>query len=61
MLSGGQLSEFRNLLNNGTQWYGIAIVIAFIVGTICVMSGGAGATALSREGKDFIVSKYIPV
>ena len=61
MLSGGQLSEFRKLLSNGTQWYSIAIVIAFIGGTACVMTGGASATALSREGKDFIVSKYIPV
>ena len=61
MLSGGQLSEFRKLLSNGTEWYSIAIVVAFIGGTACVMTGGASATALSREGKDFIVSKYIPV
>ena len=61
MLSGGQLSEFRTLLSRGTEWYAIAIVIAFIGGSACVMTGGAGATALSREGKDFIVSKYIPV
>lgn len=61
MLSGGQLSEYKTLLNNGTEWYGIAIAISFIGGAVCIMSGGAGATALSREGKDFIVSKYIPV
>ncbi|SFC16915.1 putative ABC transporter permease subunit [Clostridium uliginosum] len=61
MLSGGQLSEFRSLLKNGTDWYAIAIVIAFIGGTICIITGGAGVTCLSREGKDFLVSKYIPV
>ena len=61
MLSRGQLSKFRSLLNNGTGWYGIAIAISFIVGALCIMCGGAGLTALSREGKDFIVSKYIPV
>lgn len=60
-LSGGKLTEFRTFLSDGTKWYGIAIVIAFIAGTICIMAGGAGATALSREGKDFIIAKYIPV
>lgn len=58
-LSGGKLSEIRSLLTINN--YGFAIVIAFIGGTACIMVGGAGATALSREGKDFIVSKYIPV
>ncbi len=61
MLSGSRLAEFRTLLNDGTKWYAIAIVIAFIGGTVCIMGGGAGATALSREGKDFIILKYIPV
>lgn len=60
-LSGDKLAEFQTLLSEGTKWYGIAIVIAFIAGTICIMAGGAGATALSREGKDFIIAKYIPV
>ena len=62
MLSKGQLGHARNLLSStGTSLYGIAIVVAFIIGTICVMGGGAATTAISREGKDFIVSKYIPV
>jgi ABC-2 type transport system permease protein len=61
MLSNGQLSKFRTMLSNGTQWYAIAIAISFIGGAICIIGGGAGATALSREGKDFMVSKYIPV
>lgn len=62
MFSKGQLSHIRNLLStNGTSLYGFAIVAAFIAGTICVMGGGAGLTALSREGRDFLVSKYIPV
>ncbi|WP_297426378.1 hypothetical protein [Clostridium sp.] len=60
-VSHGDLSKFADVLNKNTHWYGIAIVIAFIGGTTCVMTGGAAATALSREGKDFIVSKYIPI
>jgi ABC-2 type transport system permease protein len=62
IFSKGQLSHIRNLLSsNGTSLYRFAIVAAFIVGTTCVMGGGAGSTALSREGRDFLVSKYIPV
>ena len=61
LLSGGQLEVFRNLLNNTTEFYSMAIVVSFISGSLCVLGGGAGMTALSREGKDFIVSKYIPV
>lgn len=60
-LSGGKLTQFKELLSDGTKWYGIAIAVAFIAGASCVVSGGAGATALSREGKDFIIAKYIPV
>ena len=61
LLSGGQLSILRDLLVSNTKWYGIAIVVAFISGAICVIGGGAGMTALSREGKDFMISKYIPI
>ena len=61
MLSGGQLSDLRNLLISDTKWHGIVIAGSFISGAICVISGGAGMTALSREGKDFMISKYIPV
>lgn len=62
MLSKGQLDHIRNLLStNGTSLYGMVIVAAFIAGSVCVMSGGAGTTAISREGRDFIVSKYIPI
>jgi len=61
MLSGDKLSKIRTLLISGTDWDALVIAVAFIAGTVCVMTGGAGGTALSREGKDFIVSKYIPV
>jgi ABC-2 type transport system permease protein len=62
IFSNGQINHIKSLLStNGTSLYGIAIVAAFIVGTTCVMGGGAGSTALSREGRDFLVSKYIPV
>lgn len=61
MLSNGKLSQFRSMLDSGPKYYGFVIVAAFIGGSACIMTGGAGATALSREGKDFIISKYIPV
>ncbi|AGX43204.1 putative ABC transporter permease subunit [Clostridium saccharobutylicum] len=61
MFSGDNLSKYRVLLNQGTSWYSITIAVSFIGGTICIMTGGAASTALSREGKDFIVSKYIPI
>ncbi|MFW2487704.1 putative ABC transporter permease subunit [Clostridium chromiireducens] len=60
-LSNGNLEKYTELLKVNTEWYGIVIVITFIGGASCIMAGGAGATALSREGKDFIVAKYIPV
>ncbi|WP_160691814.1 hypothetical protein [Clostridium sp. C2-6-12] len=62
IFSNGQINHIRSLLSSkGTSIYGIAIVAAFVAGTVCVIGGGAGTTALSREGRDFLVSKYIPV
>lgn len=51
----------RNALSGNTDNYGFAIVGAFVIASMSVMTGGASATALSREGREFIVSKYIPV
>jgi len=61
MLSNGNIAYIRNLLNNNTSIYGFVIVGTFVFASMCIMTGGASATALSREGRDFIVSKYIPV
>lgn len=62
MLSRGNVVNIRNLLVNGnTSFYGFVIVGAFILASMSIMTGGASATALSREGRDFMVSKHIPV
>lgn len=61
ILSRSNLTNIRNLINTGTSIYGFVIVGAFILASMCVMTGGASATAISREGRDFIVSKYIPI
>lgn len=61
MLSRSNLVHIRSLLNNGTNIYGFVVVGAFILASMSVMTGGASATAISREGRDFIVSKYIPI
>ena len=51
------LSEFmRDSANYG---YIIAVIFGFSI--LCVCGGGAALTAISREGRDFMVSKYIPV
>jgi ABC-2 type transport system permease protein len=61
MLSNGNVAHIRKLLNNNTSIYGFVIVGAFMFASMCIMTGGASATVLSREGRDFIVSQYIPV
>ena len=58
---GDQLSKFAEFLNGTTEWYGMAIVISFVIATLSIAGGGAGLTALSREGRDFMISKYIPI
>ncbi|MGL4109572.1 putative ABC transporter permease subunit [Clostridium sp. LP20] len=58
---GDQLSKFAEFLSGTTEWYGMAIVISFVIATLSIAGGGAGLTALSREGRDFMISKYIPI
>ena len=41
--------------------YGYILSIIFGFSILFVCGGGSALTAVSREGKDFIVSKYIPV
>jgi ABC-2 type transport system permease protein len=62
MLSRGNIVYIRSFLaNRNTSFYGFVIVGAFILASMSIMTGGASATALSREGRDFMVSKHIPV
>ncbi|MBD7910918.1 MULTISPECIES: ABC transporter permease [Clostridium] len=41
--------------------YGYVIVAILVFSIMSILSGGAASTAISREGKDLIVSQYIPV
>lgn len=41
--------------------YGYVIVGILIFSIMSILSGGAASTAISREGKDLMVSKYIPI
>ncbi len=59
-VSDGGIIEIRNLINSIPS-NSIILAVAFIIVAITISSGGAGLYALSREGKDFEVSKYIPV
>lgn len=61
ILSKGGAENIRKVLNGSNVWYGIALVIVFAGTVLCISAGGAGFSALSREGKDFIISKYIPI
>lgn len=61
MFSRGQISVIRSAINNGSEFYSTIIIVAFIAASVSLSGGGAGLTALSREGKDFMISKYIPV
>ncbi len=62
MLSHGNIVYVRSFLDNkNASLYGFVIVGAFILASMSIMTGGASATALSREGRDFMVSKHIPV
>lgn len=61
IFSKGSLGEIRELLaSSGNKFYAIFLVGIFGLSAFCSL-GAAGYTAISREGKDFIVSKYIPV
>lgn len=60
-LSNGGIQNIRTLIEQSSKYNGIILVIIFVASALCISSGGAATTALSREGKDFLVSKYIPV
>lgn len=54
-------SGIGELLSKSTDYYGYALVAAFGFATLAISTGGAASSAVSREGKDFMVSRYIPV
>lgn len=61
MISNGGLANIKNMLNSTNRLNGFVIVGAFVLAAMSIMTGGAASIALSREGRDIIVSKYIPI
>ena len=39
----------------------ILLAVLFLVTALFISAGAAGITAVSREGKDIVIAKYIPV
>ena len=61
LFSNGGIGELSKLIESTNSWDSRIISLVFLAVSMFISAGGAGVTALSREGKDFIVSKYIPV
>ena len=61
LFSNGGITELSKLIGSTNSWDSRILALIFIAVSMFISSGGAGVTALSREGKDFMVSKYIPV
>lgn len=59
-LSGFNETIFNKILSN-EKWQAKVLVMIFIIVSVFVAPSGTAITALSREGKDFFVSKFIPV
>lgn len=59
--SGDNISELIDLIFSNVSYYGYVISGVLGCSILCVCGGGAALTAVSREGRDFSVSKYIPV
>lgn len=54
-------SNLGELLSKSTDNYGFVLIAAFGFAALAISVGGAASTAVSREGKDFMVSRYIPI
>ena len=61
LFSGGNMDEIKKFLVENTGNYGYLYLGIFVLSTLAISAGGAAMTAVSREGKDFFVSKYIPI
>ncbi len=58
--SGNKIDMLSEFMKDSAN-YGYIITVIFGFSILCVCGGGAALTAISREGRDFMVSKYIPV
>ena len=57
LFSNGGITELSKLIGSTNSWDSRILALIFIAVSMFISSGGAGVTALSREGKDFMVSK----
>lgn len=60
LFSGSNMEKITQLITD-SSYYGYVLAVIFGFSILFVCGGGAALTAVSREGKDFMVSKYIPV
>lgn len=60
MFGKGDISPIQKAL---VEWNysGIVLAVLFLVTALFISAGAAGITAVSREGKDIVIAKYIPV
>lgn len=58
---GEGLNWIQSIVSNSEQYGSQVIASAFVLGCLCVMTGGAASTALSREGKDISICMYLPI
>lgn len=57
----GQFYSLREIIENNNILSAKILIVVFVMVGLFISVGGAGTTAISRDGTDFIVYKYIPV
>lgn len=57
----GGINSFLSIFDNYKKLGSCVIAMSFLVTVLCISTSGAGYSALSREGKDFVFLKHMPV
>lgn len=60
-VSNGSISKLSEFVSASSERYGFVIAIVFLATSLFICSAGTSYSSISREGKDFKVSKYIPI
>jgi ABC-2 type transport system permease protein len=60
-VSNGSAGSIKQTVQSTDTLDSKVLAAVFFAIVVSISAGGAGITALSREGKDFMISKYIPV
>lgn len=61
LVTNGGFNNIRASIESNKNIFGVILAAIFLIITFCITSAGAANTAISREGRDISVSKYIPV